>query len=46
MGIGQHKADEAPEIHPDTVVCYALALGLVIVVELGGILAVLLERLK
>jgi hypothetical protein len=46
MGIGQHKADEAPEVHPDTLVCYALALAVVIVIELGGILAVLLERFK
>jgi hypothetical protein len=44
MSIGQHKSDEAPEIHPDTVVRLALGLGTVIVLELGGIL-ILMFRL-
>ncbi len=41
MGIGQHKADEEPELHPDVLVRCALGIGILIVLELGGILFLL-----
>lgn len=46
MGFGQHKADETPEVHHDLVVRCVLGLGLVAVLELGGILILLWEKLK
>ncbi len=48
MGIGQHKVDEAPippEMHPDVFVRCVLGLGVIAVLELGGILLVLIARL-
>lgn len=46
MGIGQHKSDEALEIHPNMIVRWALGFSGLVVLELGGILLVLLEKLK
>ncbi len=46
MGIAQHKADEVPELHPDVFVRCVLGLGLLVVLELGGILLFLWEKLK
>lgn len=46
MGFGQHKANEVPELHPDVFVRCVLALGFLAVLELGGILVLLWEKLK
>jgi hypothetical protein len=46
MGFGQHKADEVPELHPDIFVRCVLGLATLAVLELGGILLLLWEKLK
>jgi hypothetical protein len=48
MGIGRHQEPEVqePEIHPDVLVRCMLGLGLLVVLELAGILIVIWEHLK
>jgi len=46
LSIGQHKADEVPELHPDVFVRCVLGFGVLVVLELGGILLLLWEKLK